>query len=159
VTGCARRATECARPTHTLAYTAGPWRPHAWILQSLLAAVGFCLLPAAAPTAAVARGRKHEKEPEAEEGLPWAWAGMAGIVSQQDSKNSGGIDSAELDAFVNSMAALWRPIATNIGLSGALGMCSAAALKVGGWQAGSCCGFRGGIDVWGPGQHGERGVP
>jgi hypothetical protein len=114
---------------------AGPWRPHARALRLLLAAAGACLLPAAAPPPAAARGRR-QPEPEPDDGFPWAWAGVAGIVSQRDAKPGGGVEGAEIDAFLGSMAAMWRPILSNIGVSGALGMCSAAALKVGAARAG-----------------------
>ncbi|KAI8463269.1 MAG: hypothetical protein J3K34DRAFT_444513 [Monoraphidium minutum] len=55
--------------------------------------------------------------------------GIQGFVAQAEQHREG-LKRAEVDAFVDSMAALWRPILSNMGISGAMGGCSAAALKV-----------------------------
>lgn len=103
------------------------------LLQLLLASAVFSLGPLVAP--AFARGRKDkQQEKQAEKAangrgfLGGLWS-ITGIVSEKDA-NPHKLSSAEIDAFVESMAAMWKPILSNVGISGAVGACAAAALKV-----------------------------
>lgn len=89
-----------------------PSRP-AW--QQLLAMLMAMILPATlllpAPAQAATAASKR-----------------SGFVSQQDERNF--MSSWQLDAFVDRMWDLSGPILNNMGFSGLLGACTAAALKV-----------------------------
>jgi hypothetical protein len=119
------------------------------LLRVLLASAALCLAPAALPAAAAAaRGRARDAEQAQSggggdaQGL-WALLGIQGVFSEQQQQqeqqqqrrrrqgDKKGLSSREVDAFVDSMLAMWRPVLSNMGISGALGAVSAAALKVG----------------------------
>lgn len=89
----------------------GPNRPStAWaVLQQLLAVLTAVFLPALLPSPAAAAAR-------------------SGFVSQRDEKMMA--SSWQLDAFVDRMWDLSGPIINNMGFSGLVGACTAAALKV-----------------------------
>lgn len=118
-----------------------PSRP-AW--QQLLAMLTAVLLPATlllpAPAQAATAASKR-----------------SGFVSQQDERNF--MSSWQLDAFVDRMWDLSGPILNNIGFSGLLGACTAAALKVcrpGCWLpaasttpcAAQCCSWAAPASLW-----------
>lgn len=90
-------------------------RPSTPVWQQLLAMLTAVLLPAAlllpAPAQAATAASKR-----------------SGFVSQQDERNF--MSSWQLDAFVDRMWDLSGPILNNMGFSGLLGACTAAALKV-----------------------------
>ncbi|GBF88900.1 hypothetical protein Rsub_01399 [Raphidocelis subcapitata] len=92
----------------------------------LLASLALSLLPAAPALARQKEGHGGGDDPG---GGLWGLLGMGGLVTQRNARAGRGIDSAELDAFANSMVELWRPILANMGLSGAMGVVAGAAFK------------------------------
>lgn len=137
---------------------AGQGRRRSGRLLRLLAACAAASLATAAPALASARGKQkddarrkkdHAQSEDTSGGLlqlggaVLAALGIQGIVSQQQQQGEQqqqgkqqqargrGLSSSEVDAFVDSMLAMWRPILSNMGISGVMGACSAAALKVG----------------------------
>lgn len=78
------------------------------LLQQLLAVLAAVLLPALLPAPAA--------------------AARSGFVSQRDERAA--VSSWQLDAFVDRMWDLSGPIINNMGFSGLVGACTAAALKV-----------------------------
>lgn len=86
--------------------------PHTPLLQQLLAVLSSLLLSMLfpAPSQAAAAASKR-----------------SGLVSKQDERME---SSWQLDAFVDRMWDLSSPIINNMGFSGLVGACAAAALKV-----------------------------
>lgn len=106
------------------------------MLQLLLTSLGLWLAPGGinvAAAVAATHGSKHNSKngnsTTASSSTPEDMWGFHGFLSKQWDEKQSSIDSGEIDAFVNNMVAMWRPILANIGFSGVLGACSAAALK------------------------------